>query len=88
MNNGTTEMSRRFPIGLRGSLLCLLLVLFNSAVAAAEGPGFFAHGLTDLQYAYSDSEQSWLKRGPDKLRFDENDRLDPPASSSSTNRAA
>ena len=51
-----------------------LLAVSPTPAAAADGPGFFVRGLSDLQYAYSDSEQTWLRRGPDKLRFDESDQ--------------
>ncbi len=68
MSRRTTEV--RYTRRLLG-LSALLLA--GSARADVDGPGLVMHGMTDVQYAYSDSEQSWLKRGPDKLRFDQDD---------------
>jgi hypothetical protein len=63
---------RRLTRQLLTAACCLLCL--QVPMAGAEETGLFAHGITDLQYAYSDSEQTWLRRGPDKLRFDETDQ--------------
>lgn len=60
----------------RRPIVALLLIAALRAQAAPNEPGLFTHGLTDVQYAWSDSERSWLDRGPDKLRFDETDQGD------------
>ncbi len=61
----------RFLLLLAGALAPL-----SATQAELEKPGLYAHGITDIQYAYSDSELSWLNRGPDKLRFDQDDQDD------------
>lgn len=66
-SGGTTDVTRSL-------LVALLLLAVPLSTTAANEPGLFAHGLTDVQYAWSDSELSWLNRGPDKLRFDETDQ--------------
>ena len=55
--------------------IALVLTVLLAARAGAEslGPGLSASGLADLQLIYSDSGHSWMRRGPDKLRFDETD---------------
>ena len=56
-------------------LICVLLLLpVGSIRADVDRQGLVLQGMTDIQYAYSDSEHSWLKRGPDKLRNDEDDQ--------------
>ncbi|MEZ5559760.1 MAG: hypothetical protein R3E86_14610 [Pseudomonadales bacterium] len=54
--------------------LALMLLPAAHAAAAPAEPGLTTGGMMDLQYALSDSEQTWLRRGPDKLRFDESDQ--------------
>lgn len=54
-------------------MLGVLLIAAGSG-AATDERGLFTHGLTDVQYARSDSALSWLDRGPDKLRFDQSDQ--------------
>ena len=53
--------------------IVLLVTVPQWVLAETNGPGFAFKGLTDLQYVYSDSENSWLDGGPDKLRYDEAD---------------
>lgn len=66
----TTEVSRL----LLRSFVLLAAVTASAAHAEVKNRGWSVHGLTDVQYAYSTSELSWLKRGPDKLRWDETDQ--------------
>ncbi len=60
---------------MRGRVFIALLVfsIFSQTWAQVDAPGFSIHGLTDVAYVYTDGAESWLSRGPGKLRFSEDD---------------
>lgn len=55
--------------------LVVLAIVGSRVSAEPSGPGLSATGLVDLRLIGSDSAHSWMRRGPDKLRFDETDSI-------------